>query len=274
MTVEDVPSPFTVRLDDAGLWAEFSTAHGTLNEMIITKHGRCLFPLLKVHISLASNHDARLHEHPIHYDIGLTMCPVDDFRWRFDGAWRPQRTALGHPPQSDDVGVYYVARSVPLLDLLQSTSSSTPYPSQAKSKQAGSPSILVSFAKVKLSNDGPSNNSPHVLRLMSFRCYEPVVVLRSHSSHPSFLHALPQCRFVAVTHYQSERICALKKSHNPHARGFLTQQQQGPNIQNMINNKTPRENEAGQNEEDDALELDVRDFQAVYWLHAMRHRRR
>jgi hypothetical protein len=37
----------------------------------------------------------------------------------------------------------------------------------------------------------------------------------------------------------------------------------------MINNKTPRENE-----EDDALELDVRDFQAVYWLHAMRHRRR
>ena len=75
-----------VRLLDEALWRRFNDAQ---NEMIITRNGRCLFPLLRLEFESAEPGDVLLDLHPDHrYSVGMGIVEADAMKWRYrNGHW-------------------------------------------------------------------------------------------------------------------------------------------------------------------------------------------
>jgi hypothetical protein len=229
-----------VEVDNQELWARFQACER--NEMIITKSGRCLFPLLK--FNLISQEPIEISPAPDSViSFALSMERVDPFKWKYrHDHWQP--TNQNSPSTEASYHLYE-----------PETSPAT----WAYIKQEG-----LNFSKVKLTNrKGPMastriNRLPisnmmapsNYFSLSSFGNYVPVVYIvdwskffKMHSeiitpisistmlssydrsgleSEGSLLRIrVSQCSFIAVTHYQNELITHLKKHNNPHVKGFI-----------------------------------------------------
>uniref|UniRef100_A0A8C0GRQ6 T-box domain-containing protein n=1 Tax=Chelonoidis abingdonii TaxID=106734 RepID=A0A8C0GRQ6_CHEAB len=175
-----------VVLEEKALWMNFQEL---TNEMIVTKTGRRMFPVLKVGISGLDPNSM--------YSILLDFVAADGKRWKYvNGEWIP-----GGKPEPQSPSCVYI---------------------HPKSPNFGAHwmKATVTFSKVKLSN---KMNGGGQIMLNSLHKYEPrvhiVKVGGPQKAISSF--AFPETQFIAVTAYQNEEITALKIKHNPFAKAFL-----------------------------------------------------
>lgn len=262
-----------VRLADEQLWERFNQVQ---NEMIITKGGRCLFPLLRLTFEpahTASEVIVRLVEGH-RYSVGVSIVQADAMRWRFRGGrWHPilsaQRTvpasASSSPLASPTPGAVPALSSPaagPTVYLRAPPPSFGPHPSvvHVYEPTGGAPVTAaellahgLNFSRIKLTNQPYEQYGQRLVHtdtgfsLTSFHKYLPLVLLFDHDLGPDY-RSLPQVlveepasaglkrisfpatSFIAVTHYQNETVTMLKKSFNPHAKGFLRSSSAGDDI--------------------------------------------
>ncbi|KAK6642202.1 hypothetical protein RUM44_013925 [Polyplax serrata] len=175
-----------VHLDDRELWTRFRSL---TNEMIVTKNGRRMFPVVKV--SVAGLDPAAM------YTLLLEFVQVDPHRWKYvNGEWVPGGKAEAAPPnpiyihpESPNFGGHWMKEP-------------------------------VSFAKVKLTNK--TNGSGQIM-LNSLHKYEPRVhlVRVGVEQRRVLTFPFPETQFIAVTAYQNEEVTSLKIKYNPFAKAFL-----------------------------------------------------
>ncbi|KAG0271458.1 hypothetical protein BGZ95_000721 [Linnemannia exigua] len=231
--------PPAILLLDADLWMEF---HEQQNEMIITKSGRCLFPCLKF---------KAVHLDPdAYYSFRLDFETLTPNRFRFyNGSWRVVESLKHADDDSQDSTDPNGANSVLLGEYY-----THPDRFQLGSHWMANP---ISFAKAKLTNKTESHSSvvkraaknrtrkgddfdaPHgsknlgganrintnVFHMTSFHKYRPRLCLiqrgkGSNAIIESTTYRYDRTEFMAVTHYQNYKVNDLKKSYNPHAKGF------------------------------------------------------
>uniref|UniRef100_I3JR03 T-box transcription factor 19 n=1 Tax=Oreochromis niloticus TaxID=8128 RepID=I3JR03_ORENI len=179
-----------VTLEDAELWRKFQ--HIT-NEMIVTKNGRRMFPVLKVSVSGLDPSSM--------YSFLLDFVPADSCRWKFvNGEWvaagraESRSEGRGHGgiyihPDSPNFGAHWMKAA-------------------------------VSFNKVKLTN---KVNGGGQIMLNSLHKYEPQLHIVCVGSRHRLVSnvSFKETQFIAVTAYQNEEITALKIKYNPFAKAFL-----------------------------------------------------
>uniref|UniRef100_A0A3P8Y4I6 T-box domain-containing protein n=1 Tax=Esox lucius TaxID=8010 RepID=A0A3P8Y4I6_ESOLU len=177
-------------LEKSDLWKSF---HNIGTEMIITKHGRRMFPHCNIGLSGLQPYT--------NYVLMVEMVPVDNFRYRWNkGQW--------------DVA----GKAEPQLPCRTYIHPDSPAPGSYWMKQS------VSFLKIKLTNNTLDQHG-HII-LHSMHRYVPrfyVVQADSlHSVHWGHFHSFsfPETSFTAVTAYQNTKIAKLKIDHNPFAKGF------------------------------------------------------
>ncbi|KAM9828377.1 T-box transcription factor TBX19-like isoform 2-T2 [Syngnathus typhle] len=179
-----------VTLEDAELWRKFQ--HIT-NEMIVTKTGRRMFPVLKFNVSGLDPGSM--------YSFLLDFIPADSCRWKFvNGEWLTAGQAEGGGAARDQVGIYVHPDS--------------PNFGAHWMKET------VTFDKVKLTN---KRNAEGQIMLNSLHKYEPhlhIVCVGSQRRLVSNV-SFEETQFIAVTAYQNDEITALKIKHNPFAKAFL-----------------------------------------------------
>jgi len=183
--------PISIELEECDLWRRF---HEQTNEMIVTKGGRRMFPLIKVKIKGL--------EPTSFYSVLLEFKQIENNRWKYiNGEWLaggksepPPRAALYTHPDSPNYGSHW-------------------------SKEP------INFQRVKLTNKICSKGK---IMLNSLHKYEPRIhVVKvdqgSNQAAPQQLiqtFAFPTTQFIAVTAYQNEDVTALKIKHNPFAKAF------------------------------------------------------
>ncbi|MBN3281293.1 BRAC protein, partial [Polyodon spathula] len=175
-----------VSLDENELWNRFKEL---TNEMIVTKNGRRMFPVLKVNVSGLDPNAM--------YSFLLDFVAADNHRWKYvNGEWVP-----GGKPEPHAPSCVYIHPDSPNFG-------------------AHWMKAPVSFSKVKLTN---KLNGGGQIMLNSLHKYEPRIHIvrvggpqRMITSHP-----FPETQFIAVTAYQNEEITALKIKYNPFAKAFL-----------------------------------------------------
>ncbi|EEB15856.1 brachyury, putative [Pediculus humanus corporis] len=175
-----------VQLDDRDLWTRFRSL---TNEMIVTKNGRRMFPVVKV--SVSGLDPAAM------YTLLLEFVQVDSHRWKYvNGEWVPGGKAEAAPPnpiyihpESPNFGGHWMKEP-------------------------------VSFAKVKLTN---KTNGTGQIMLNSLHKYEPRVhlVRVGVEQRRVLTFPFPETQFIAVTAYQNEEVTSLKIKYNPFAKAFL-----------------------------------------------------
>uniref|UniRef100_A0A8C8VF84 T-box transcription factor 19 n=1 Tax=Pelusios castaneus TaxID=367368 RepID=A0A8C8VF84_9SAUR len=175
-----------VVLEEAALWQRFREV---TNEMIVTKNGRRMFPVLKINVSGLDPNAM--------YSFLLDFAPTDGHRWKYvNGEWvpagkpePPSHSCVYIHPDSPNFGAHWMKAS-------------------------------VSFSKVKLTNK--LNGSGQIM-LNSLHKYEPQIhIVRVGGSHRMVMNcSFPEAQFIAVTAYQNEEITALKIKYNPFAKAFL-----------------------------------------------------
>lgn len=232
------------RLLDRDLWSMF---HAQQNEMIITKAGRCLFPILKIDFvplptsppfdegkeaissieAHASRRAALLAADGIEctialddiYTVSIAMEPLDGSKWK----WRNNQWVTtfawcgGGGSGSVEGGTTKGGRE---------DSCATPPPEGCSrpvviyEQISGSDLVhgRVDFESVKISNQ--STAARNVITLQSFHRYMPTVRIQSATSELTQCLSFPITEFIAVTHYQNQQTTMLKKRFNPHAKGF------------------------------------------------------
>ncbi|XP_008204809.1 T-box transcription factor T [Nasonia vitripennis] len=177
----------SLALEDRELWTRFQCI---TNEMIVTKNGRRMFPVVKV--------VARGLEPAAMYTLLLEFVQVDPHRWKYvNGEWVPGGKAEVAPPnpiyihpESPNFGAHWM-------------------------KEA------VSFAKVKLTNKSNGNGQ---IMLNSLHKYEPrvhLVRVGAEEQRTVLTYRFPETQFIAVTAYQNEEVTSLKIKYNPFAKAFL-----------------------------------------------------
>ncbi|KAG7501977.1 T-box transcription factor TBX19-like [Solea senegalensis] len=179
-----------VALEDAELWRKFQ--HIT-NEMIVTKNGRRMFPVLKV--SVSGLDPASM------YSFLLDFVPVDGCRWKFvNGEWVAAGRAEGRGEGRGHGGIYIHPDS--------------------PNFGAHWMKAAVTFNKVKLTN---KVNGGGQIMLNSLHKYEPQLHIVCVGSHHRLVSnvSFRETQFIAVTAYQNEEITTLKIKHNPFAKAFL-----------------------------------------------------
>ncbi|XP_039600900.1 T-box transcription factor TBX19 [Polypterus senegalus] len=175
-----------VSLEDAELWRKFKEV---TNEMIVTKNGRRMFPVLKISVSGLDPNAM--------YSFLLDFAPADSHRWKYvNGEWVPAgkpdpqtHSCVYIHPDSPNFGAHWMKAP-------------------------------VSFSKVKLTN---KLNGGGQIMLNSLHKYEPQIhIVRVGGSHKMVTNlSFPETQFIAVTAYQNEEITALKIKYNPFAKAFL-----------------------------------------------------
>jgi hypothetical protein len=162
--------PPRILLDSAPLWRQFFSA---TNEMIVTKAGRRMFPVLKLHVS-------RL-EMTAMYAVVLEFRCTHQHRWRFlNGNWQKGSTC------EDNADLRHVfvhfASVAPGSQWMQEP---------------------VSFAKLKLSN---RENGTSKIKLNSLHKYQPYIhVIKIQQPLEITTFTFPETQFIAVTAYQNDK---------------------------------------------------------------------
>uniref|UniRef100_UPI00398F804B T-box transcription factor T-like n=1 Tax=Pristiophorus japonicus TaxID=55135 RepID=UPI00398F804B len=175
-----------VNLEDLDLWLKFKEL---TNEMIVTKSGRRMFPVLKVNVS-GLNPNAM-------YSFVLDFVAADNHRWKYvNGEWVP-----GGKPEPQAPSCVYIHPDSPNFG-------------------AHWMKAPVSFSKVKLTN---KLNGGGQIMLNSLHKYEPRIHIVRVGGPQRMIssHSFPETQFIAVTAYQNEEITALKIKYNPFAKAFL-----------------------------------------------------
>ena len=182
-----------VILHNRDLWAKF---HKSTTEMVITKPGRKMFPVIKISV-------ANL-EPETKYIIALDIVPVADNRYRFhDSEWVVTGKAEPSSP-----GKLYIQPD-------------SPAPGAVWEKQ------IVSFEKLKITNSHLDQLG--YLILNSMHKYQPRIhivktsdeaQLREFQQGSSDSHIFEETQFMGVTAYQNRQIAQLKIEYNPFAKGF------------------------------------------------------
>uniref|UniRef100_A0A3B4XLN3 T-box-containing protein TBXT-like n=1 Tax=Seriola lalandi dorsalis TaxID=1841481 RepID=A0A3B4XLN3_SERLL len=179
-----------VTLEDAELWRKFQ--HIT-NEMIVTKNGRRMFPVLKVSVSGLDPSSM--------YSFLLDFVPADGCRWKFvNGEWVAAGRAEGRGEGRSHGGIYIHPDS--------------------PNFGAHWMKAAVTFNKVKLTN---KVNGGGQIMLNSLHKYEPQLHIVCVGSRHRLVSnvSFKETQFIAVTAYQNEEITALKIKYNPFAKAFL-----------------------------------------------------
>ena len=187
-------SQINIRLGDRDLWMRF---FGKTNEMIVTRSGRNMFPVIKVDVS-------GLDPTTI-YEVVVDFQQINNHKWKYiNGEWqqgtKPDPVQLKceyKHPDSPNFGSHWMKDS-------------------------------LSFNKVKLTNKPPNKGQ---IQLNSLHKYEPRIVIyrlntnmREKIAEASF----HETQFIAVTAYQNEEITSLKIRHNPFAKAFLDVRESRP----------------------------------------------
>ncbi|KAA8586238.1 hypothetical protein FQN60_007807, partial [Etheostoma spectabile] len=173
-------------LDDADLWNKFKEL---TNEMIVTKTGRRMFPVLRASVSGLDPNAM--------YSVLLDFVAADNNRWKYvNGEWVP-----GGKPEPQSPSCVYIHPDSPNFG-------------------AHWMKAPVSFSKVKLSN---KLNGGGQIMLNSLHKYEPRIHIVKVGGVQKMIssQSFPETQFIAVTAYQNEEITALKIKHNPFAKAFL-----------------------------------------------------
>ncbi|XP_068264426.1 T-box transcription factor T isoform X4 [Nyctibius grandis] len=175
-----------VALEDNELWLRFKEL---TNEMIVTKNGRRMFPVLKVNVSGLDPNAM--------YSFLLDFVAADGHRWKYvNGEWVP-----GGKPEPQAPSCVYIHPDSPNFG-------------------AHWMKAPVSFSKVKLTN---KLNGGGQIMLNSLHKYEPRIHIVRVGGPQRMItsHSFPETQFIAVTAYQNEEITALKIKYNPFAKAFL-----------------------------------------------------
>ncbi|XP_063775813.1 T-box transcription factor T isoform X2 [Pseudophryne corroboree] len=175
-----------VSLEEKELWMRFKEL---TNEMIVTKNGRRMFPVLKVNVSGLDPNAM--------YTFLLDFVAADNHRWKYvNGEWVP-----GGKPEPQAPSCVYIHPDSPNFGAHWMKDS-------------------VSFSKVKLTN---KMNGGGQIMLNSLHKYEPRIHIVRVGGPQRMItsHSFPETQFIAVTAYQNEEITALKIKHNPFAKAFL-----------------------------------------------------
>ncbi|XP_072123172.1 T-box transcription factor T isoform X3 [Mobula birostris] len=175
-----------VNLEDLDLWLKFKEL---TNEMIVTKNGRRMFPVLKVNVSGLDPNAM--------YSFVLDFVAADNHRWKYvNGEWVP-----GGKPEPQAPSCVYIHPDSPNFG-------------------AHWMKVPVSFSKVKLTN---KLNGGGQIMLNSLHKYEPRIHIVRVGGPQRMIsgHSFPETQFIAVTAYQNEEITALKIKYNPFAKAFL-----------------------------------------------------
>ncbi|XP_065488291.1 T-box transcription factor T isoform X4 [Caloenas nicobarica] len=175
-----------VTLEDSDLWLRFKEL---TNEMIVTKNGRRMFPVLKVSVSGLDPNAM--------YSFLLDFVAADGHRWKYvNGEW-----VLGGKPEPQAPSCVYIHPDSPNFG-------------------AHWMKAPVSFSKVKLTN---KLNGGGQIMLNSLHKYEPRIHIVRVGGPQRMItsHSFPETQFIAVTAYQNEEITALKIKYNPFAKAFL-----------------------------------------------------
>ncbi|XP_029475114.1 T-box transcription factor T-A-like isoform X1 [Rhinatrema bivittatum] len=176
----------SVLLEEKELWGKFKEL---TNEMIVTKTGRRMFPVLKVSLSGLDPNSM--------YSILLDFVAADGNRWKYvNGEWIP-----GGKPEPQSPSCVYIHPDSPNFG-------------------AHWMKATIAFSKVKLSN---KMNGGGQIMLNSLHKYEPRIHVVKVGGPQKMISsfAFPETQFIAVTAYQNEEITALKIKHNPFAKAFL-----------------------------------------------------
>ncbi|KAM6892846.1 T-box transcription factor TBX19-like [Lycodopsis pacificus] len=188
-----------VTLEDAELWTKFQSI---TNEMIVTKNGRRMFPVLKVSVSGLDPSSM--------YSLLLDFVPADGCRWKFvNGEWVAAGRAegRGHGEGRGQGGVYIHPDS--------------------PNFGAHWMKAAVTFNKVKLTN---KVNAGGQILLSSLHKYEPQLHIVCVGSRHRLVSnvSFKETQFIAVTAYQNEEITSLKIKYNPFAKAFLDAKERNP----------------------------------------------
>lgn len=192
-----------VELVECELWREF---HQKQNEMIITKAGRCLFPLYRLRFHKIMSYGGEipvLHlEEQRKYQVSILIEAADDMKWKWrHGRWAPLLTSRSMINGRDEGQ----ARALTVFDIILGS----------EICKNG-----INLDKLKITNRESSRSM--TISLQSFHRYIPLVrILDLECLNKTQYVRFAETEFIAVTHYQNELITLLKKSYNPHAKGFV-----------------------------------------------------
>ncbi|KAG9511087.1 T-related protein, partial [Fragariocoptes setiger] len=177
------------RLEDGTLWRTFNAQ---VNEMIVTKSGRRMFPVVRFTLD-GLDPDAM-------YSVAIEFAQLYNHRWKFiGGEWtpsgkreKPSKSSLYLHPESPNFGAHWMKEP-------------------------------VSFSKTKLTNK--ETNRKGLVVLNSLHKYEPRIHIVKIQDRPYIrerIHTFrfPETQFIAVTAYQNENITKLKIRFNPFAKAF------------------------------------------------------
>ncbi|EGT57097.1 hypothetical protein CAEBREN_03038 [Caenorhabditis brenneri] len=219
-----------LKLLDNSLWREFD-AHQ--NEMIITKIGRNLFPILEFSFKGLSEHSK--------YRIGITMEAMSFNKLKYTGGrW-----------ESLDV----------VEELLK--------PNEVFLEKSGRELLQrgLKLEKLKLTNSKDAvHKSDQMIRVQSMRQYIPTINLYEFHPHGGFHHVgkfqFPETKFIAVTAYQSDSVKHLKVQKNKFAQGFRDGAKTSSSSPSTIptGTKRPTSTTSSNSSPDSTLSIDVPDF--------------
>jgi hypothetical protein len=241
---------------DADLWAQFHEQH---NEMIITKSGRCLFPCLRFKIlglDPNSYYSMRLDfemltPNRFRFYNGAWK-PVEPLR-KVDDSYSTAShdstdsndystaTTSGHlresyiHPDRFQLGSHWMANPISFTKVKMTNKVESP--SRVAKRAALNQRTDSTASATNGSSNGDLCGAPtsilssvhdintNVFHMTSFHKYCPRIYLtqRAKGSNEiinSIVYRFDRTEFMAVTHYQNYKVKDLKKSYNPHAKGF------------------------------------------------------
>ncbi|XP_051946425.1 T-box transcription factor T-like isoform X2 [Xyrauchen texanus] len=212
-----------VSLDEHELWQKFKEL---TNEMIVTKNGRRMFPVLKVNVSGLDPNAM--------YSFLLDFVAADHHRWKYvNGEW-----VSGGKPEPQVPNCVYIHPDSPNFGAHWMKAS-------------------VSFSKVKLTN---KLNGGGQIMLDSLHKYEPRIHIVRVGGPQRMIttHSFPETQFTAVTAYQNEEITALKIKHNPFSKAFLDAKERSDQkeiIDHIIDSQQPGYSQSGYSDSSTCLSM-------------------
>ncbi|CAL2034484.1 unnamed protein product [Caenorhabditis brenneri] len=192
MTTSDYsPSGVRVSLHNADLWNKFYP----MNEMVVSKPGRKLFPDLNVNIEgLIPN---------ALYTVFLFLERIDDYKYKFSkatGQWeetgKSDRILTVDKKQHKDggmVGAHWMK----------------------------SPVSFSNFRITHDSDDMKKSHSDNLILVSSMHKYQPVITVRRLIDGMEEEFRLTMTEFIVVTSYQDRKIVELKKASNKYSSRFI-----------------------------------------------------